>query len=221
MKHGQRESKYDTLICSGAKLGECDYKSINYSEFEQCIQETLLNGPDLASVMNQEHDDTSNNTLNILEGKLAEVEKQVSKLATLLLADETPSPTAYQLLKSAELTKAELQKQLQTEAIRIKGKTEFTYSDYGRLTTDIRDNLQEPEYRRRIRDALRQVVTKIVVDRVNRTFQLHFTGAPYPVEYSIDEISGIIRERKGTPQSQATAATQPASPVAASKESPS
>jgi DNA invertase Pin-like site-specific DNA recombinase len=177
--HGR---KYNYLICSGYLRrmadSKCDCAGIPYGYFESSFLSLLLLQDGL--VRKAMSGEQASSPLDSLKGELADVQAQAAKYLQLIGDDPNPSRRLYDALKQAEAKEAELKDQIEGETAKAIG-TKPPMMAYGQFQVEFATHAHDPEYRGRIRLALREIVNKIVVSLGEDKYQVFFAGGVAPV----------------------------------------
>ena len=128
--------------------------------------------------------------LDALRGELADVQRQCEKYMRFINDDENPSRRIMDNLKLLESKEAQLQNEIQAEEIKTKSETPASEA-YSRFQTEFATHVKDPEYRSRVREALKDIVESIRVEVGGNAYQVRLRQATMP----IDVILG--RKQKG------------------------
>src|SRR6185437_10779286 len=174
---------YSYLVCSGAlrHTTKCSGLGlIKYPQFEASFL-ALLSYADLIEKALAFEKGPSK--LDALRGELADVQRQCEKYMRFINDDENPSKRVMENLKMLESKESQLQKEIEVEEVKAKWEIPVTEA-YDRFQADLAAHAQEPEYRARVREALRDVVEKITIDGhgSQKTYQVRLRTAAIPID---------------------------------------
>jgi len=165
-------------------------RMINYDKFEKSFL-ALMSQTDLIERVMSAEQGTSR--LSLLQAELADVQRQCEKYFRLIEGDENPSKRVVENLKMLEAKEVQLQAEVEAEEIKRKGEMPVKEA-YERFQSDLAEHARKPEYRMRIREALREVVEKVTVlgSTPCKQYQVHLRSASMPITVSLHPTDGWL-----------------------------
>lgn len=179
---------------------KCAYTSIRADHFEKAMKMMLSKSDIMCSFVNKEKIEPTR--LNELNGRLIEIQKKEKNLAEAIA--ENKSNVLLEKLREVEKEDRLIQRQIATEEATIRASQPITnlVEDY---RTKYQDKWDDPNSRLQIRELLRELIEKVVVDAEKQRCTVHFlNNACNPVtidlidktKYSINGMEFLYEERK-------------------------
>lgn len=167
---------YSYLVCSKTKHGEnqtdCTCRP-GYDAFESSLLALLRDSATLRKALGQPVGEPTE--LTALRGKVDAAERKLNQLMALLEA--TPSKALAARVQALELGAEALRAELQAKEATLKGTTPPGVA-YEKFVGQLAQHLQEPEYRERVKVALRDIIERIQFhDKM--TFTVYFRGGQH------------------------------------------
>jgi hypothetical protein len=171
-QHGHSKA-YSYLVCSKTKHGEnqtdCTCR-LGYAAFESSLLAVMSDSATLRKALGQPVGEPTE--LTVLRGKVDAADRKLDQLMALLEA--TPSKALAARVQALEAEAEGLRGELQAQEATIKGTTPPRVA-YEKFAAELADHLQEPEYRERVKVALREIIDRIQVHD-KKTFTIYFRG---------------------------------------------
>ena len=175
VKHFSKSKKgteYCGLVCSKAKTGECSYEFTNFSKFQDSFNFLWHNEQFKQFALSKTESKVEDNTTQI-QGKLTALQKTISRVSDAIV--KTDSAELVERLQELELQKKLLQKELETETIRVRGAVNSSKT-YFSLLANFKAHLKDNDFRFSLRNFLRRVIKSIVCSKNGYT--VNFANAP-------------------------------------------
>ena len=190
VRHSTRAngSCYTYLLCSGhlRGLSKCSAKGVVYDQFEASIL-SLLTEADLmrSALSGSKH----NSELDSINGQLAEVEKQASKILGLIDGEDAPPKRLMEKLQRLEAQERSLRDQAEIEKAKAAIPAELAYE---RLNTELAGQMSDPRVRAQVRESLRDIVDRIDIDRVQNSYSVRLKGSNQPIEVMLNKFGWVF-----------------------------
>lgn len=173
---------YDYVVCSGAlrKATKCQKLGhVNCDKLEASFLSLLSETDFIKELMTGNRGPSKSDALN---GELADVQRQCEKYLRLIEGDENPPRRIVENLKLLEAKEAQLQAEVEAEAVKAKGETPADDA-YEMFRSEFAATAQQPEHRSKVRDLLHDIVDRIVINRGTKPqeYVVHLKGAKMPI----------------------------------------
>jgi len=182
---------YYYIYCYNSIDGKCKGQTeyMLYNNFEKSFIEMFK--PEY--IANLLVDDTkSKNDLEALNGRLNECQAKQEKLTKLIMGDNNPSINLVRALKQAEALERTLIQEINAETLLISGST-TPIEAFGKYAKEFESKFMIPEYRREIRELLRNIIEKIELDLKAGEYKVYFKGGTEePIEVKLNEDACVI-----------------------------
>ena len=185
----RKTKSYQYLVCSETvhKHGECGMTSIRYDAIEMSFLH-LLNQTDFVRKMLNEQQPAAPMLIDSLAGQLAEAERQVGKLMSLIKSDPNPSPVVYQSIKTEEAKAAELRQKIEAEQGRLAAEVPaMALGNYEEFCQHFCGQMERAEYRRAVKAMLPSFVSRIVVNLGENRYSVWLKGVAQPIDVYISK----------------------------------
>jgi DNA invertase Pin-like site-specific DNA recombinase len=175
---------YTYLFCSGKmhRLTDCKCQNLRYDLFERSFLSLLGNGDLVREALSGE---VAVSSLDALRGELAVVQKQAEKILHLIEGEDDPPRRLLENLKTIEVKEAELERRIEAESVKTSASISPLVA-YDKFRAEFAGRMEQPEFRSLLRELLRDVVEKIVMDKSGRHYAVHFRAAPGIVDVVVD-----------------------------------
>lgn len=194
MRHVQKRPRgkaYPYLVCSAARQGTslCRMTGIRYEPLEQSFISLLAHGDLVRAHLADGGRQTT--VLDTLKGKLMEMDKQAKKIERLIIDDDNPPRTLVARLKQIELQQRELGEQVEIESAKVNSSTPPLVS-YETFRDEFAQRMGQTEFRSWVRQLIRDMTEKIVVELGSNRYWVHFKGAKRPIEVQLHPMGGWL-----------------------------
>jgi Recombinase/Recombinase zinc beta ribbon domain/Resolvase, N terminal domain len=163
MTFRRKNSERTCLICGGAihGLSNCNCYTMPYGVFEKALL-SFLGDADLVRPLlsNPEHKPSK---LDELEGRLADAERQATKLAEFLFGDSDPSALVYNRQKQEEKRAVLLRQEIEQERARERAQKPALLA-YNEFVASLPAIAKDQAKRRELRQAVGTVIQSIRLD---------------------------------------------------------
>jgi len=179
VKHFSKSKKgteYVGLVCSKAKTGECSYEFTNFTKFQDSFNFLWHNEQFKQFAISKTEAEVVDNTSQI-QGKLTTLQKTIARVSDAIV--KTDSDKLVERLQELELQNKLLQKELETETIRVRGAVN-TSKTYFSLLASFKTHLKDNDFRFSLRNFLRRVIKSIVCSKTGYT--VNFVNTPEVIE---------------------------------------
>jgi hypothetical protein len=123
---------------------------------------------------------------------MAEDEKQAAKILRLIKGHDDPPGTLVDELKKIETSQRELRKQIEAETLELQSATPPLES-YDRLRSEFAGRVWEPDFRSVVRQLIRSITDKIVVELGQDRYEVHLKGSRQPIEVVLCGTDWVFR----------------------------
>ena len=187
MRHvqkGPHGKSYAYLVCSAARQGtsDCRMTAVRYEFLEKSFISLLAHGDIVRNRLADKSDKSS--VLDALKGRLVETEKQSGKILRLIEGEDNPPRTLLERLKQIEVTEDELRQQVEAEITKVEGSPPPLES-YEKFRDDFAGRMGQPEFRSSVRQLIRSITEKIVVELGKDRYWVHFKSVKMPIEVQL------------------------------------
>ncbi len=193
MRHMQKKGKwaYTYLFCSQARQGgsKCDMRSMRYDVFERSFLALLARGDLIRGILS---DKKEASPVDSLQGQLTDIEKQADKITRLIDHDDEPPQRLLARLKELETKENELRNNLDEETAKAKSQVPALAA-----YTELAGKLEDFD-RAQLKQGLRDIVDRIVVDPSDQSYEVFFKGTAQPVfvKLGIEFIPGLRPDKR-------------------------
>jgi DNA invertase Pin-like site-specific DNA recombinase len=153
--------EYFYLVCENARTGmSCKYRSILLEAVEQSFLYLMRYRPWFQEMM--KNDATGNETENrieILKGEQLEAEKQITKIRSLILAEDNPPKTLVGTLRDFETKTENIKARLVVEEGRRVEKSALKPDE--NFFEILPEKMKDPDFRLKVREVIRSMVKEI------------------------------------------------------------
>lgn len=156
-KNKRTGKKYDFLICSKSRLGECKYEFTNFENLSYSFR-AILRTRAFASVITPAADRKDNS--EAIRGKIVELNKTIERVTNAIV--ETDSQSLVQRLKLLEIERKQLEAKYEEEKISAMAKSDST-DDLPAIRFSIHIRMKDNEFRLQLRNFIRRHIERIVV----------------------------------------------------------
>jgi DNA invertase Pin-like site-specific DNA recombinase len=173
-RHSGGKRPHSYYRCCGIYKKTCDAHGIRVEDFERSFQELLSRSKIVAESLT-ENKPTEPFKLDVLKGKLKECKNKQERLTPLIVNDPTPSENLIKSLKEEESEERRLLREIDIEEAVIRSATPVLsiLSNYKQF---FEDKWNAPESKLQIRECIRAMIKKIVVDKKNKSYKVIFNG---------------------------------------------
>jgi DNA invertase Pin-like site-specific DNA recombinase len=156
-KDRRTAKKYEFLICSKAKVGECKYEFTNFENFSYSFR-SVMELTDFASFITPAAHGKDNS--EVIRGKLVALQKTIERVSNAIV--ETDSQSLIQRLKLLEIERKQLETQYDQEKVAVMAKTDAA-KDFRSIVFHLHTRMKNNEFRLQLRTFIRRHIERIVV----------------------------------------------------------
>jgi DNA invertase Pin-like site-specific DNA recombinase len=153
-------NKYFYYICYEGLRGNCECGTVSKIKTDDSFR-AILYTKQFRNFIQPKEETRVDNT-PIIQGKLAKLEKTISRVAQSVI--DTESSALVQRLKLLEVEKKQLEKQLEEEKM-IAVTTQNDTLNFGSIVAGLHTQFKNNEFRFRLRNTVRKVVTQFVIGK--------------------------------------------------------
>jgi hypothetical protein len=187
-QHGPKTYRY--LVCQNNKAGratnpECK-RQIKYPQFEASLLGLLSRSTKVQALLG--HEVVQPTKIAELRGKVTEADRKANNIAKRIEDDDDAPKMLVERLKQVMVEAEALRGELLAEEAKAKAVTTPQVA-YDKFVNELAAHVGEPEYRERVKTALRDIVERIdfnALDAYTITFR---TGTKYRVEMMANGVS--------------------------------
>jgi DNA invertase Pin-like site-specific DNA recombinase len=174
---------YAYLYCTGRQRGlsECPSRGAPYDQFEASFL-SLVTQADLVRRALSGSDVTS--TLEAIQGRIVENEKQCEKIMRLIDEMDDPPRHLAERLQQLEAQAQALHGELEAESAKA---AVPPLQAYDQLAKDFSGRLSDPEVRLKVREGIRGFIERIELDPVLRSYTVRLKGIEQPIKVGLNE----------------------------------
>ena len=200
-RHDQRSGRkvYHYLVCGNAKQGasKCGMSSVGYELLECSVLEILSQFDELRNQMTLKPPEPS--LLDELRGKLMSVEKQAKKIMGMIDDYDDPPRRLVDHLRSLQSEEDRLREQVELEKARTLATTPLAMS-WAEFRGLVPAKIDEPDFRSKLKNAIRAVLERVVVELGTKTYEifLHGYGSPIRAELLGGSVFYTFKNKEGT-----------------------
>jgi len=170
---------YVYLRCAGVKVGLHNGNSIPFNWFESSFLDTLFKEQKFIRSLIEGEEVTNN--IDELKGKISVLDKKIETITVNYT--ESPSSLLAKVLSKCELDRQQLTIELEQELTTVNSFTPYkeNMDDLDTFLNECAGKLGQTEYRKELREKVRVVVEKIIVDSDAGNYHIHFRGGDKPI----------------------------------------
>ena len=171
-------------MCGQYNDDSCDCMGVKIDWIENSFRILLNKGDDIKAILN-ESTNVSPLKLDTLKGQLNDIQKKITRLTNLITNDDQPSDSLVNNLKALERDERTKQREIDIEeaVIRSATPTANILRDY--TNKALKDKWKDPIARLQIREIIRQIVERVVVDRAKKSYIVYFKNSTKPVRVKL------------------------------------
>ena len=185
------KSNYTTLHCSGLGYGTCTQYSISYEWVEDSFL-GLLGRKSFITAYVDQSSPVSNN-MEVLKGKLADTRKKLEKFTSDY--EKQPSNSLLGLMAKTETEEKNILREIEQEVTVNIGTSSVSDSLkelHMAAIENIVENLENPEFRIKLRDLIRSVFSKIVINIKDKSYDVYYRNNLKPIHVQCFKNACII-----------------------------
>jgi DNA invertase Pin-like site-specific DNA recombinase len=179
-KHSKKDKNYKFLICTNARIGQCDYLFTPYEKFNDSFL-FVLNTANFAKLLFSGQP-VSEDKSPAIKGKIIELEKTIERVTDAVIKSD--SPALVSRLTTLEVERKKLERDL-ADAITANMSKSDVKEDYQFLMDKLNKNLRSNEFRLSLRNLMRKHISEIIVSK--EKYVVHFKWSKETITITLNK----------------------------------
>ena len=175
-----KDKVYTMLACSLAKIGKCQYSMIDFNKMQDSFL-FVLNTVNFSKMLFASEVEAKDET-EAIAGKLTDIEKTIARVADAIVKSDSPAMVLR--LTQLEQERKAIKTALDNEITKNASKTDVK-KDYSDLTKNIWENINNEDFRFRLRGLMRKHISKIVTGKDG--YEVYFIGSNDTIRIDLEK----------------------------------